>query len=45
MTRSNFLSFSRSRGYVTRYLNSFFKHISNPKSVNARFIKKCEDSP
>lgn len=35
----------RSRRYVTRYLNTFYDHISEPKSVNARFIDKCEDSP
>jgi hypothetical protein len=33
---------SRSRRYVTGYLNSFFKHISDPKSVEERFIDKCE---
>jgi len=36
---------SRSRRYVTGYLNSFYKHISDPKSVGASFIDKCEDSP
>ena len=36
---------SRSRRYVTGYLDSFFKHISEPKSVTARFIDKCEDAP
>ncbi len=35
----------RSRRYVTRYLNTFYDHISEPKSVNARFIEKCEDLP
>ena len=36
---------SRSRRYVTGYLNSFFKHISDPESVQTRFIDKCEDAP
>jgi len=36
---------SRSGRYVTGYLNSFYKHISDQKSVHARFIDKCEDSP
>lgn len=36
---------SRSRGYVTRYLDSFYRHISDQKSINARFIDKCEDPP
>jgi hypothetical protein len=36
---------SRSKRDVTRYLGDFFDHISQPRSVDARFIKKCEDSP
>ena len=36
---------SGSRGYVTRYLNSFYDHISKPKSVNTRFIDECSDQP
>lgn len=32
---------SRSRRDMTRYLNSFYKHISSPESVNNRFVKKC----
>jgi len=36
---------SRSKRDVTRYLGDFFDQISQPKSVDARFIKKCEDSP
>jgi len=36
---------SRSRRYVTRYLNTFYDHLSKPNSVIARFIDKCEDSP
>ena len=36
---------SRSRKDVTRYLDGFYDHISQPKSVEARFIKKCEASP
>lgn len=36
---------SRSRRYVTGYLDSFFKHISEPDSVTTRFIDKCEDVP
>jgi len=34
---------SGSRSYVARYLNSFYDHISQPKSVNARFIEECSD--
>lgn len=36
---------SRSRKDVTRYLGGFYDDISRPKSVEARFIKKCNDSP
>lgn len=36
---------SRSRRDVTRYLDAFFKQISQPKSVEASFISKCEDRP
>jgi hypothetical protein len=36
---------SKSRGYITRYLDSFFKHISEPKSIRNRLIDKCEASP
>ena len=36
---------SRSRRYVTGYLNSFYKHISDPESVQPRFIDKCEEPP
>lgn len=34
---------SRSRKYVTRYLDSFYKDISDRKSVDTRFIDKCEE--
>ncbi len=34
---------SKSKRSVTRYLNSFYKNISRPKSVNTRFINKCID--
>jgi len=34
---------SKSRRSVTRYLNLFYNHISKPKLVNTRFIKKCEN--
>ena len=36
---------SRSRRDVTRYLDGFYDDISRPKSVEAKFIKKCSDSP
>jgi hypothetical protein len=36
---------SRSRRYVTGYLDSFFKHIPDPESVKTKFIDKCEDAP
>jgi hypothetical protein len=36
---------SRSQKYVIRYLDSFYRHISDQKSVDARFIDKCEDPP
>lgn len=32
---------SRSKRDVTRYLNSFYDDISKPKTVNSRFINKC----
>jgi hypothetical protein len=34
-----------SRKYVTSYLDKSFDHISQPKTVDARFIGKCDDSP
>ena len=36
---------SRSRRDVTNYLNDFYDHISQPKSVTEKFINKCNDSP
>lgn len=36
---------SRSRRYVTSYLNSFFKHVSDPESFKTRLIDTCEDPP
>ena len=35
---------SRSRRDMIRYLNAFYDDISQPKSVNAQFIKKCNDT-
>jgi len=35
---------SRSRRDVTRYLNSFYDHIAQTKSMHARFLDRCEDS-
>ena len=32
---------SRSRKDVTAYLDSFFKHISNQRGIQARFIERC----
>jgi hypothetical protein len=34
----------RSRGDVTKYLDGFFKNISNPKSVNSQFIARCNQT-
>jgi hypothetical protein len=34
---------SKSRRDVTRYLNQFYERISQPKSVNASFVKTCND--
>ena len=34
---------SRSRRDVTNYLNDFYEHISDPKTVDTRFIKKCDE--
>jgi len=34
----------RSRGDVTKYLDGFFKNISNPKSVNSQFIGRCNET-
>ena len=34
---------SQSRRDVTRYLNEFYESISQPKSVNASFVKTCND--
>jgi len=34
----------RSRGDATSYLDSFFKGISSPKSVNSRFIARCNET-
>lgn len=36
---------SRSRRYVTRYLNAFFDYCSKPGSVERRFIDHCVESP
>ena len=36
---------STSRRNVTGYLNDFYKYIAKPKSVQERFIDKCEDGP
>ena len=36
---------SRGKRDVTRYLDDFFDHISQPRLVGARFIEKCEGSP
>lgn len=36
---------AESKKYVTRYLNSSYDYISTAKSVQARFIDKCEDPP
>jgi hypothetical protein len=33
-----------SRQYVTDYLDDSYDHISQPKTVDARFIGKCDDS-
>lgn len=33
-----------SRRYVTDYLDGFYDHISQPKTVDARFVGKCDDS-
>ena len=33
---------SRSRRDVTNYLNDFYEHISEPKTVDTRFIEKCD---
>jgi len=35
---------SRSRRDVTRYLGIFYKRIAEPKSVDALFIRKCNDA-
>jgi len=34
---------SKSRRDVTRYLNEFYERISQPESVNASFVKTCND--
>jgi len=34
---------SRSRRDVTNYLDDFYERISEPKEVNTRFIKKCDE--
>ena len=34
----------RSRGDVTNYLDGFFKNISTAKSVNSRFIARCNET-
>lgn len=34
---------SKSRRYVTRYLDDFYDRISQPESVNASFVKTCND--
>jgi hypothetical protein len=36
---------SRSRRDVTGYLDDFYDYIAKPKSVDDRFIDKCEDQP
>lgn len=33
-----------SRRYVTHYLDEFYDHISQPKTVDTRFIGKCDDN-
>jgi len=34
---------SKSRRYVTRYLDDFYDRISQPESVNTSFVKTCND--
>lgn len=36
---------SRSRRYVTRYLNAFYDYCTKPQSIERRFIDHCVDSP
>ncbi len=35
----------KSQRSVIRYLNGFYQHISKPKSVNQRFVRKCNEAP
>ena len=36
---------SKSKREVVRYLNSFYSHITRPKTINRRFIKRCSKPP
>ena len=36
---------TKSKRSVTRYLNGFYRHVSQAKSVNKRLVRRCKDSP